>query len=427
MKKKLEYYSKIQYHNDMTFIQNGDSDDSKRFATLVNKYETEVCIALQSYSGKDYLNKMFSWACKVTHGEITQTEKRDAEEISHVIQVLDYNVHQWIKKNEYCLSPLYISCSFDNENGSFKIGNEQQGYLLCSLKPLLVKEIESVQVISPTYINLYYYTSNETLEKICKYGDLKVSHCSYCNDIYEFLPAWESEGEKKTILKIYNDMEQVMLCLSKSADSAVMWGHYADHARGAIISFRMPVYRLRASDNEEDTLLIIANNEEELQAKIVRQKEIILSEVKYTPDRPAYKPAKSYYEYCGFTSTKGSEWAYEEEIRIVFNRDEFGCRYDKERKGYFASMIMPYIDAIILGPRNEKSIAEMRVQMQNWIDSNSSINLERISIHKAEYQNRKYNLKVPAENLRSIRDIPLYLRCVLGSPGEIKKGWTPLT
>ena len=411
----------------MTIIQNCDSYDSKRLDILTNKYETEVYKALQSYSGKDYLNKMFSWACKVTHGEITETEYRKAEEMRHNIQVLDCNVRQWIKENVYFLSPLCFSCSFDNANGSFKIGNEQHLYLLCFVQPLLVKAIESVLPISPTNINLYYYVSNEALEKICKFGDLKVSHCSNCNDLYEFLPAWESEEEKEEILEIYNGMEQVMLCLSKRADSAVMWGHYADHARGAIISFRIPVYRLRASDDEEDTLLIIANNEEELREKIGKQNAIILSEVNYSSERPAFKPAKSYYEYCGFTSTKGGEWAYEEEIRIVFNHDELGCRYDKERGGFFASMIMPYIDAIILGPRNEKSIAEMRRQMKSWISINGSINLEQISILKAEYQNKQYNLKVPAENLRSIQDIPIYLRCFLGSPGEIKKGCTPLT
>lgn len=408
-------------------IQNIKSGDSKRLVGLIKKYETEVCTALQSYAGQNYLDKMFLWACKVTHGEITQTEYRQAEEIRHVIRMLDCKVREWLKKKEYNLYPSYISCSFDNENCSFRIGNEQQEYLLCSVKPLFVKVIESVQAISPTYINLYYYVSYDAFEKICKYGELKVSRCSDCNDIYEFLPGWKTEIERKEILDVYDRMEQVMLCLSKRADSSVMWGHYADHGRGVIISFSLPVYRLRAGDNENETLLIIANDEEELREKIKQRNEIILSEVTYAPERPPYKPAKSFYEYNRFASTKGSEWSYEAEIRIVFNQDELGCRCDKEGKGYYVSMLMPYIDAIILGPRNKKSIAQLREQMQNWISANSLINLERISIRKAEHQKSKYTLKVPAENLRSIQDIPICMRYILGMPGEEKEGWSPIT
>ncbi len=198
---------------------------------------------------------------------------------------------------------------------------------------------------------VYHYTTWENFEKIMRGGLLKGSLPHRCNDPFELLPSWDSTEE---LDGFYNDItsnQLLFFCLSRTARSALMWGHYAEGGRGVVLQFKLPLFRIRTTENDDEGLCGIGHDIQ-LRNQVngeERIDNILLHPIKYVHERPKFTKPANQLEYSRLTSTKGQEWQFEQELRVVMNRGDWRIIHNK--KGYFTREFNRYLSGIILGPK----------------------------------------------------------------------------
>ena len=292
-----------------------------------------------------------------------------------------------------------------------RVGDVQLGYIVANaLTGLAPTDMEPFFApILPTPISLYKYVTWDTLRAILGNAKMKASEPRKCNDVYEFMPAWNTEAQKQRIFEIMDGLESLMFCLSRTPSSSVMWGQYAEDGTGALLRFSFPVYKMIAGSNEHECMLIVAPDEEALEHALDRERPLIISQVVYKDERPAFAPKKTYYDYDQLYCRKGTDWEYEQEMRIIFNKDELGTIL--EHGHYLTPVLMPYLTEIVLGQRCDKTEREVRALIGKGHDR-----LHHIPIHRTEYSPSSYKLQVPVPESPGIDAIPLYRRMGLGIP-----------
>lgn len=370
---------------------------------LYTKFFELAEIQLALFPG-NLCEKMTAWCMSIlsaSHRYVDFAKKRANMLFSRIIQYLN--------ENERTLFPNYLEVYLKND--CILVGDKQLGFLCANAMTGEIKIDASWKYIPvlPTYISLYKYVSWEVLKLILGNGKLAVSIPCKCNDIYEFMPAWESDKEKQSIMNTMSEMEIVMLCLTRTPNSAVMWGHYADNGKGALLEFRVPVYRLVAGKNEQESMLLVARNEYELSRRIGLNQPILISQVTYATHRPRLEAVKSYYEYDVLYSRKGEDWAYEQEMRIIFNNDDYDV--NPEDKTPTTSLLAPYLISIVLGPRNNHSKEKVRALLSEPLKQSNDI-----SIMKTEHSSHTYKLDISLPETPKIEEMPLYRRKVFGIP-----------
>ena len=83
---------------------------------------------------------------------------------------------------------------------------------------------------------------------------------------------------------------------------------------------------------------------------------------------------------------KSAEWSYEKEWRLIFTKYQM---YEKDNDNLYKGIIdFPYISAIYLGCKIEKSIEDHIKEIVNRLNSNGS----SIKLFKSKLNNLKYGL-----------------------------------
>lgn len=148
-------------------------------------------------------------------------------------------------------------------------------------------------------------------------------------------------------------------CFSEAADIELMWAHYADHFRGAVIEFKIPLV-------ENDDCIFDRCK---------------LKAVDYSPTRPnissidnSIKENLRYY--------KSPCWAYEKEWRIILSDS-------KETNNHIDHQFYPHkIKTVIV---SEKATKEHKLSIENKIQElnnqlNLSIGLKEAKRHPTDYK-----------------------------------------
>ena len=386
-------------------------------SALLDKFVELANTCFAEYQG-DLEDKVTAWCYEIL-AKCEDLENKEALETFARMRASELlskiQKHLELNHPERLLFPEYLKV----KRGPNKIlvGDEQLGYLgvdvITGCATML--RYRPTQVIPPVFVSLYLYVNWDVLCKIIAQGRLKLSIPKECNDLYEFLPAWRNEDEKEKIFEIVKKSQQVVMCFSRTPCSPVMWGHYGDYGRGAVLRFKVPVYRCVASQSTHECLLVVAESEKELD--ISEECQVYIAQVTYSDVRPPFKPSKNFYEYSRFSAQKGTAWSYEEEMRIVFNYDE--NKTVNEGGKYFTPIMMPYLAEVILGARNEYSIRDAK-QILRQLQKDAGRRKEfRFTVSKAEYDSFGYTVKVPGSrryDIEDISDIPLYRRIGLGAP-----------
>ncbi len=249
---------------------------------------------------------------------------------------------------------------------------------------------------------LYKYVKTDILKKILG-GNVRFTQPGAFNDPFELLPELHSPDATDQVLNIAFDlqasrrMEPVgklqndfrsefcsdvnsrkilnllnksigILCLSQKYNSLLMWSHYADEYKGAIISF----------DDEHEFF-----------------KGLI--EVEYSTHRPKF-------DMCAYTSdihpipiaelcVKPKEWEYEEEIRIIRNLS--ACKIiasSDKHPVYIMDIPTECIKAITMG---ERTPVEEQRKIFDMV-KNTNISLFLAAISNWNYQFRDEIIKYDA-------------------------------
>jgi len=153
--------------------------------------------------------------------------------------------------------------------------------------------------------------------------------------------------------RIENTLDSIgVLCLSKTATSAPMWAHYADNHRGICIGYRF------------------------MPPKIALMAGYQPYEVHYQDNRPVVRAVQESRNAAEtMVSVKSSEWAYEEEWRMV-NFNGYGVMRLRDQ----------YIHEVILGADAAMSLTN---EVREWV---SDYRLYRPAIFRARLSDDEFRV-----------------------------------
>ena len=374
---------------------------------LCERFDELVISELCCLSGETAYQKLISWYLTVFN--LTEDPGHVAS-AKNCIDELYRKTQDWLNENDKelsCLTPQTLKLIFDDPQKEYHVGDPNYVLLHCNIETRLAMTKEITQPIPPKYIKLYHYTSLKALEKIIRGYCLKMSLPDACNDINEHIIQFATEEQRESYQKL--NREHCFVCLSKTPISPVMWGLYGDRGNGCALCFNLPVYKLVAGSNYNECLLAVAANEGALKQSFKSKKPILISEISYDTMRPKYvTPQENYYLYDRMISTKWVGWEFEKEMRLTLNRDEFDVK--KKDGGYYTEILMPYLEAVILGPKLSHLHKEMNFLIKEYQkDSKKKL---RLRLYQASSDLITYDISTSEQMtmLSCIDDIPLYPR-----------------
>jgi hypothetical protein len=161
-----------------------------------------------------------------------------------------------------------------------------------------------------------------------------------------------------------------VLSLSKIPDSTLMWSHYAEDHKGAVVEFRIDCSKKFSLGTSHADLICL--------------------DVHYSRERPVMlwdgNPSAPNTVLENLILTKSDVWAYEQESRVL--------------KSYGGEGIFKYdptaLSAVVLGARNENQ--EELVALVGAVES--SLN-QAIPVYQAKFCGRTYRLNIPGFKYRT--------------------------
>lgn len=169
-----------------------------------------------------------------------------------------------------------------------------------------------------------------------------------------------------------------VLSLSKIPDSILMWSHYANFHRGAVIEFKIPI----------DNRLINLNT---------AYKDLVALDVDYTGVRPTLEfsgaEADGSETLRQIFLAKSQHWAYEQESRVIKRLG--GCGIFEYNHGLLHS--------VIVGAKSDNYN-----EIKEWVATASSSIGRKVEIFKSEFDRSTYAIKIPG--FRKKQDIPQLVR-----------------
>lgn len=241
------------------------------------------------------------------------------------------------------------------------------------------------------YIYLYHYTKAEFLEDILTKRRLKASFIGRSNDPMENLPSFKCDnlGFREDILstiktksfwqKMCLDKPPVIVCLSATCSSVLMWGHYANGHTGACLVFRFKTFPSRHA-----MMLPIEYSDKMIQVKdylISCQNNKIFNYGRLRMDLASHKPR---------------EWDYEREFRL-FIQEKKHLVY--ENGSYYTNILSNYLCGVILGANCPLSIDEVTAlssKMKSHHSTARSNKKSKLRIIRASFSEDDYSIMTPS-------------------------------
>jgi len=179
---------------------------------------------------------------------------------------------------------------------------------------------------------IYKFLSVEYAFKVMEDKQLKVSLLSELNDIFDCRPnlpftADPSRPESSWLAEIRESISQRtgLLCFSEGYQSPLLWGHYADGAKGLALGFDPGFFK----SQERITVKYTKSRSEPILLKGTPLNEAFFLKLKR-----------------GFFGTKAKEWKYEREVRYLVNLEECVPR----TRMYFTEFDGHALREVIVGP-----------------------------------------------------------------------------
>lgn len=197
-------------------------------------------------------------------------------------------------------------------------------------------------------------------------GTAKLTQLSQSNDPMEFRP-YGNEHHLQEWYKWYKGKQPIVLCLSSKFSSPPMWAHYADNHKGAAVVFDFDIiesYKISLPEElttaNGDFLYIHKTKQEHFLVKCVysKNRSIVpkctsdLQKLKLSlkNDRNKVEQTLS-IAMIRLIAAKGSEWAYENEYRLVFPENDLFQKEGLER--LITTKFQDNISAILVGYKND--------------------------------------------------------------------------
>ncbi|MGE8149802.1 DUF2971 domain-containing protein [Pseudomonas vancouverensis] len=169
-----------------------------------------------------------------------------------------------------------------------------------------------------------------------------------------------------------------VLSLSKIPDSILMWSHYSNFHRGAVVEFKIPI----------DNRIVDINTV---------YRDMLALDVDYTEERPTLEFSGARADAADTLRqlflAKSNHWSYEQESRVIKRTGGCGIfEYNHE-----------LLHSVIVGAKSNSYF-----EIRKCVAAASASMGRKIEIFKAEFDRSAYSIKIP--DFRPKQDIPQLLR-----------------
>lgn len=203
------------------------------------------------------------------------------------------------------------------------------------------------------------------------------------NDAYEGFANPCSEEDRFLHNRYLEDMAY-MSCFTEDNDNLLMWSHYGDNHRGICVEY--DIKKMITSEEIKHIFPIVYkeyicfNREYRNIASELKELERDINDGNVHDDQGYLRNILPLFV------VKGTEWSYEKEWRLIYTKYQM---YEKDNDNLYKGIIdFPYISAIYLGCKTEKSIEDHLKEIVNRLNSNGSC----IKLFKSKLNNLKYGL-----------------------------------
>lgn len=197
-------------------------------------------------------------------------------------------------------------------------------------------------------------------------GTAKLTQLSQSNDPMEFRP-YGNEHHLQEWYKWNKGKQPIVLCLSSKFSSPPMWAHYADNHKGAAVVFDFDIiesYKISLPEElttaNGDFLYIHKTKQEHFLVKCVycKNRSIV---PKSSDDLKQLSLDINNLDrelilciaVIKLIAAKGSEWAYENEYRLVFPENDLLHKEEEGLKRLITTKFQDNISAILVGYYND--------------------------------------------------------------------------
>ena len=189
-------------------------------------------------------------------------------------------------------------------------------------------------------------------------------------------PAWnrahaEMVQQEKQFSNLFEQFRETtgIVCFSESCSSTLMWSHYAQNHQGFCVEYNV---------------LDICSKVQSAPVPVIYSSERVC----LTSINPANIRHDALYFLGKGLTTKANEWSYENEWRLIREKEAFGAAWDDEKQGALLPSITP--KAIILGCEVCKEFEE---EVQRYCEE-SKVNLFKMEKDRAKYQLNKKQILI---------------------------------
>jgi hypothetical protein len=190
-------------------------------------------------------------------------------------------------------------------------------------------------------MRLYYLTGAQFALSNIALRRVKISRFSDLNDPFELLAIDLKDKSHRRVFRETRDKLNEgngLLCLSRSWENPLMWGHYGDRHTGIALGFEVA---------------------DHLPSPVIYAK----SPAKIQIDKATNKPILDADLMKRLLRTKFHDWGYEDEMRIFVGLDH----KTRESGLYFYDFSAEFgLREVILGPRCELPIGRVRALVENF-------------------------------------------------------------
>lgn len=146
------------------------------------------------------------------------------------------------------------------------------------------------------------------------------------NDVYEGIPNCVlSDNAENDIQQLSN--LAVMCCFSETPTNPIMWSHYADSNRGICIEYDLKKLKSDPYKLAKHLFPIIYATERPFKQDLQQLIHDLNQLCRDIADRNVYDGETDFNRVLPILETKGTEWSYEKEWRIVFTKKQL---YDED-------------------------------------------------------------------------------------------------
>lgn len=257
---------------------------------------------------------------------------------------------------------------------------------------------------------LYLFMKAEYLASVLINDEIKVCLPQDCNDIMELCSSQQDETHDKsrdrfkyiTSPELKKQLYSIgFVCFSQDCQTPTMWSHYADKHRGVCLEFDFPVkdqsqvekrgYGSNVINLDVDSEYI-GQYQFESNGKVMPP---VMMKVNYRPFLP-HTPITlvgscsnddecSKYRFRSICATKGCDWSYEQEWRLIANIYKCMAFHGN---AYFLKGLTQYITRVLLGAQCALGVEETQVLIDETIGKGGrkSPRVEQVRYNSALYR-----------------------------------------